>query len=74
MNYTYWRKFKDELPEDGVVCVFHIKGRKPVTSRGMSLLFGNYQTDYGFFDRANCKFYPPAKIDYWMPITVLPEK
>ena len=71
---TWWRARKDELPEDGTLCVFHIKGRKPVSSRGLSIMFGTYHGEYGFFNREDTEFYPDRKVDYWMPIPILPEK
>lgn len=74
MSYTWWHERKEDLPEDGDVCVFHIKGRKPVSSRGMSIMFGSYTEVYGFYAQGKHEFYPPEKIDYWMPVPLLPEK
>lgn len=64
---VYWKSPKDELPEDAVMCVFHRKGIK--TDR---IQFGGYSERFGFYDRLTGKWYTKGKIDYWMPIPVIP--
>lgn len=64
---VYWIARKDELPDDETLCVFHIKGRKEYR-----IQFGGYSSTFGFFDRENRHWYIKSKVDYWMPIPVLP--
>ena len=71
---VYWIDRKDQMPEEDTLCVFHIKGRKAVRNRGCSILFGAYTGKYGFFSKTDSEWYPKSRIDYWMPIPVLPEK
>jgi len=66
MSYTWWHERKEDLPEDGVVCVFHRKRTK-----ADNLKFGWY--GFECFVEGNVR-YPKTQIDYWMPIPVLPEK
>ena len=66
---VYWTRPKDELPEDAVMCVFH---RKRI--RADRIHFGGYSERFGFWDRSTGKWYTRGKVDYWMPIPVLPEK
>ena len=65
---VYWIARKDELPEDAVMCAFHIKGRK-----ADRIQFGGYSTTFGFWDKSDSHWYLKSKIDYWMPIPVLPD-
>ena len=37
---TYWKARKEEIPEGGTMCVFHIKGRK-----ADRIQFGGYSQD-----------------------------
>ena len=61
---VYWTPRKDELPEDGTMCVFHLKRR--VAS---SISFGWY--GFGnFYENNNA--YAEKLVDYWMPIPILP--
>lgn len=64
---VYWIDPKDQLPKDGTMCVFHRK--RTVDYR---IRFGGYSEKLGFWDRVNNKWYTADKIDYWMPIPVLP--
>lgn len=64
---VYWIARKDELPEDGVMCVFHVKWRKPD-----NICFGYYAFDC--FHEAPNTLYKKNQIDYWMPIPVFPEE
>lgn len=63
---VYWINRKDQLPEEFVLCVFHVKGTKPDT-----IHYGGYSEKLGFMDQVSKKWYKPAKIDYWMPIPLL---
>lgn len=65
---TYWTRSKDELPENAVICVFH---RKRI--RADRVHFGVYSEQFGFLDQSTGKWYTRGKIDYWMPIPVLPK-
>lgn len=65
---VYWIKRKDELPEDWVVCVFHLKWRQ-----ACDLCFGKFWQGY-FYESNTGKFYKAASVDHWLPIPVLPEK
>ena len=64
----YWFDRKDVLPDDGIMCVFHKKRTKPYR-----ILFGGYSERLGFWDKNSGKWYDKGKIDYWMPIPVLPK-
>lgn len=64
---VYWKSPKDELPEDAVMCVFHRKNIK-----ADRIQFGGYSERFGFYDRTTGKWYTKGKIDYWMPIPVIP--
>lgn len=66
---TYWKARKEELPEDATMCVFHIKGRK-----ADRIQFGGYSSTFGFWDKNDSHWYIKSKVDYWMPIPILPEK
>ena len=63
-----WISRKDGLPEDWVVCVFHIKWRKPE-----DICFGKFWQGY-FYEKDTGKIRKKTDIDYWMPIPVLPKK
>lgn len=65
---VYWTRSKDDLPEDAAMCVFH---RKRI--RADHIQFGGYSEWFGFWDRSTGKWYTRGKVDYWMPIPVLPE-
>lgn len=67
MNVTYWIHRKDALPEDWVVCVFHLKWRKP-----NDLCFGKFVK--GYFYEWSGKVRKASSVDYWLPIPVLPGK
>ena len=72
---VYWIACKDRLPEDGTMCCFHVKWRKTDY-----ICFGYFYR--GLFYEGSGKSeivrssdaHAKSKIDYWMPIPVLPEK
>ena len=67
---VYWIDRKDELSGDTFMCVFHVKGNKAERIR-----FGGYSERLEqFWDQVNDKCYDQKRVDYWMPIPVLPEK
>ena len=66
---VYWTSPKEELPEDTIMCAFHCK-----RARADNIHFGGYGGQFGFWDRETRKWYTKEKVDYWMPIPVLPEK
>ena len=70
---VYWIARKDELPENGTLCCFHVKWRKPD-----NICFGYFNRSV-FYECTSDSlqshdYHAKSKIDYWMPIPVLPEK
>ena len=68
VNVTHWFSRKESLPDDGVVCVFHVKHRK-----AYNLCYGYFFHDE-FIEREPFKRWKKTDVDYWMPVPVLPEK
>ena len=67
---VYWIDRKEKLPEDGVMVAFHFKGNSPNRIR-----FGGYSEALNqFWDEVKNEWYDQKRVDYWMPIPVLPEK
>ena len=65
---VYWIARKDQLPEDESMCVFHIKGTKD-----WRIHFGAYSERLlWFFDEIKSRWYDQSRVDYWMPIPILP--
>lgn len=68
---VYWTPRKEELPEDGTVCVFHKKRTKPDNIR-----FGYfYQREFRDKTVDFCEkkaWVKASEVDYWMPIPILP--
>lgn len=65
---VYWISRKDELPEDAIMCVFHIKRTKPYR-----ICFGGYSEQLKkYWDKVQDKWYDEKNVDYWMAIPILP--
>jgi len=74
-NGVCWIRRKDELPEDGTVCVFHA-----ARNVADNIRFGFYYRDFFYESQTTMKMsmtkgnaFSKGKVDYWMPIPVLPE-
>ena len=65
---VYWIHRKEELPEDGTVCVFHKKKNKSDNIRFGYYAFGYFREKIGDHHQV----FEPKFIDYWMPVPVLP--
>lgn len=65
---VYWTPSTEKLPEDGALCVYHVKG-----NRADRIRYGGYSEKLKqFYDGDKGKWYHKNFVDFWMPIPILP--